>query len=171
MKGKEGFTLLEMVIALSIFTVVSIWAAGFLGSQMRVYKKQMQLAQAEAIGDRISFQIAHSLEKAVAFQEDDESDTLVYFEEILSAEDEAHTGEEIDAACEEHYLNLESIDLELPEDYRADLDFSGTEPEKAVVCMKIFYKEEEILSRKLEFPALYGDITQEWDDQDENEDE
>ena len=171
MKGKEGFTLLEMVIALSIFTVVGIWAAGFFGSQMRVYKKHMQLVQAESISDRLSFQIAHSLEKAIAFQENDESDTLVYFEKILSADNEERTGEETDAVCGENALNLESIDLELPKDYSAELDFSDTEPEKAVVCIKIFYEDEEILSRKLEFPALYGDITQEWDDQDEKEDE
>lgn len=161
MKGKEGFTLLEMVIALSIFTVIGIWAAGFFGSQMHVYKKQMQLAQAGSISDRLSFQIAHSLEKAVAFQENDESDTLVYFEEILSAEDEERPREETDAVCEERYLNLENIDLKLPKDYRAELDFSDTEPEKAMVCIKIFYQEEEILSRKLEFPALYGNIDQE----------
>ena len=34
--------------------------------------------------------------------------------------------------------------------------FSDTEPEIAVVYITILYKEEEIHTRKIELPALYG---------------
>ena len=171
MKGKEGFTLLEMVIALSIFAVIGIWAAGFLGSQMHVYKKQMQLAQAEAISDQISFQMAHSLEKAVAFGEETENDTLFYLEEVVSEDEKEVTLEDRKESLHKSSLSLEDLDLELTKDYDAELGFSDTEPDKAVVWIKIFCQGEEILSRKLEFPALYGETDQKWDDQYEKEDE
>ena len=49
-----------------------------------------------------------------------------------------------------------AIDQVSAGDYRVKLDFSDTEPEIAVVYITILYKEEEIHTRKIELPALYG---------------
>ena len=55
MKSKEGFTLLELSAVLSISAVVAVWASGFFGSQLTVYRKHMQLYQAESMGDAAAF--------------------------------------------------------------------------------------------------------------------
>lgn len=53
-------------------------------------------------------------------------------------------------------LTQEDIDQVSADDYRVKLDFSDSEPEIAVVYITILYKEEEIHTRKIELPALYG---------------
>lgn len=40
MRNRDGFTLLELVAALSLSAVIGIWAAGFFGSQMHEYKSR-----------------------------------------------------------------------------------------------------------------------------------
>lgn len=39
MKEKEGFTLLELIMVLSISAVIGVWAVSFLISQLVVYRK------------------------------------------------------------------------------------------------------------------------------------
>ena len=57
MRNRDGFTLLELVAALSLSAVIGIWAAGFFGSQMHEYKKQTQILKTEELADRVCFQI------------------------------------------------------------------------------------------------------------------
>ena len=52
MRNRDGFTLLELVAALSLSAVIGIWAAGFFGSQMHEYKKQTQILKTEELEDR-----------------------------------------------------------------------------------------------------------------------
>ena len=137
MKSKEGFTLLELIAVLSISAVVAVWASGFFGSQLTVYRKHMQLYQAESMGDAAAFKITSRLEQSVSFRIKD--DVLYYLE-----------GEDWNS------LTQEDIDQVSAGDYRVKLDFSDTEPEIAVVYITILYKEEEIHTRKIELPALYG---------------
>lgn len=72
MKSKEGFTLLELIAVLSISAVVAVWASGFFGSQLTVYRKHMQLYQAESMGDAAAFKITSRLEQSVSFRIDPE---------------------------------------------------------------------------------------------------
>ena len=139
MKSKEGFTLLELIAVLSISAVVAVWASGFFGSQLTVYRKHMQLYQAESMGDAAAFKITSRLEQSVSFRIDPGKDVLYYLE-----------GEDWNS------LTQEDIDQVSAGDYRVKLDFSDTEPEIAVVYITILYKEEEIHTRKIELPALYG---------------
>ena len=54
MRNRDGFTLLELVAALSLSAVIGIWAAGFFGSQMHEYKKQTQILKTEELaGNRV----------------------------------------------------------------------------------------------------------------------
>ena len=53
MRNRDGFTLLELVAALSLSAVIGIWAAGFFGSQMHEYKKQTQILKTEELADCI----------------------------------------------------------------------------------------------------------------------
>ena len=55
MRNRDGFTLLELVAALSLSAVIGIWAAGFFGSQMHEYKKQTQILKTEELADRVCF--------------------------------------------------------------------------------------------------------------------
>ena len=68
MKEKEGFTLLELIMALSISAVIGVWAVSFFISQLVVYRKQIQLSQAESLGDMAAFKITSKLEQAVSFR-------------------------------------------------------------------------------------------------------
>ena len=140
MKSEEGFTLLELIAVLSISAVVAVWASGFFGSQLTVYRKHMQLYQAESMGDAAAFKITSRLEQSVSFRIDPGKDDVLYYLE----------GEDWNS------LTQEDIDQVLAGDYRVKLDFSDTEPEIAVVYITILYKEEEIHTRKIELPALYG---------------
>ena len=69
MKSKEGFTLLELIAVLSISAVVAVWASGFFGSQLTVYRKHMQLYQAESMGDAAAFKITSRLEQSAIWKE------------------------------------------------------------------------------------------------------
>lgn len=140
MKSKERFTLLELIAVLSISAVVAVWASGFFGSQLTVYRKHMQLYQAESMGDAAAFKITSRLEQSVSFRIDPGKDDVLYYLE----------GEDWNS------LTQEDIDQVSAGDYRVKLDFSDTEPEIAVVYITILYKEEEIHTRKIELPALYG---------------
>lgn len=62
MRNRDGFTLLELVAALSLSAVIGIWAAGFFGSQMHEYKKQTQILKTEELADRVCFQITSRLD-------------------------------------------------------------------------------------------------------------
>ena len=70
MRNRDGFTLLELVAALSLSAVIGIWAAGFFGSQMHEYKKQTQILKAEELADRVCFQITSRLDHAFLFRVD-----------------------------------------------------------------------------------------------------
>ena len=131
---------MELIAVLSISAVVAVWASGFFGSQLTVYRKHMQLYQAESMGDAAAFKITSRLEQSVSFRIDPEKDDVLYYLE----------GEDWNS------LTQEDIDQVSAGDYRVKLDFSDTEPEIAVVYITILYKEEEIHTRKIELPALYG---------------
>ncbi len=140
MKGKEGFTLLELITALSISAVIGVWAAGFFGSQLVVYRKHIQLSQAESLGDMAAFKITSSLEQAASFRADPEKEDVLYYLE----------GEEWNS------LTAEEIEETMAGDYEVKVDFSDTEPKNAVAEITILYKGEEIHTRKIELPALYS---------------
>ena len=140
MKSKEGFTLLELIAVLSISAVVAVWATGFLRSKLTVYRRHMQLSQAESMGAAAAFKITSRVEQSVSFRIDPGKDDVLYYLE----------GEDWNS------LTQEDIDQVSAGDYRVKLDFSDTEPEIAVVYITILYKEEEIHTRKIELPALYG---------------
>ena len=131
---------MELIAVLSISAVVAVWASGFFGSQLTVYRKHMQLYQAESMGDAAAFKITSRLEQSVSFRIDPGKDDVLYYLE----------GEDWNS------LTQEDIDQVSAGDYRVKLDFSDTEPEIAVVYITILYKEEEIHTRKIELPALYG---------------
>lgn len=92
------------------------------------------------MGDAAAFKITSRLEQAVSFRIDPGKDDVLYYLE----------GEDWNS------LTQEDIDQVSAGDYRVKLDFSDTEPEIAVVYITILYKEEEIHTRKIELPALYG---------------
>ena len=88
----------------------------------------------------VAFKITSRLEQSVSFRIDPGKDDVLYYLE----------GEDWNS------LTQEDIDQVSAGDYRVKLDFSDTEPEIAVVYITILYKEEEIHTRKIELPALYG---------------
>jgi prepilin-type N-terminal cleavage/methylation domain-containing protein len=61
MRNRDGFTLLELVAALSLSAVIGIWAAGFFGSQMHEYKKQTQILKTEELAATSSSNVNPSL--------------------------------------------------------------------------------------------------------------
>ena len=92
------------------------------------------------MGDAAAFKITSRLEQSASFRIDPGKDDVLYYLE----------GEDWNS------LTQEDIDQVSAGDYRVKLDFSDTEPEIAVVYITILYKEEEIHTRKIELPALYG---------------
>ena len=154
MKEKEGFTLLELIMALSISAVIGVWAVSFFISQLVVYRKQIQLSQAESLGDMAAFKMTSKLEQAVSFRTDPRKEDALYYLE----------GGEWDS------IGAEDMEPLTDGDYEIKLDFSDTEPEMAAAWIIILYKGEEIHSRKIELPALWdsgkekqGDMTDEKD--------
>ena len=91
------------------------------------------------MGDAAAFKITSRL-SSLFFSHDPGKDDVLYYLE----------GEDWNS------LTQEDIDQVSAGDYRVKLDFSDTEPEIAVVYITILYKEEEIHTRKIELPALYG---------------
>ena len=79
MRNRDGFTLLELVAALSLSAVIGIWAAGFFGSQMHEYKKQTQILKTEELADRVCFQITSRLDHAFLFRVDPKESSVLYY--------------------------------------------------------------------------------------------
>ena len=79
MRNRDGFTLLELVAALSLSVVIGIWVAGFFGSQMHEYKKQTQILKTEELADRVCFQITSRLDHAFLFRVDPKESSVLYY--------------------------------------------------------------------------------------------
>ena len=84
MRNRDGFTLLELVAALSLSAVIGIWAAGFFGSQMHEYKKQTQILKTEELADRVCFQITSRLDHAFLFRVEKEYEVRLDFSDTQS---------------------------------------------------------------------------------------
>ena len=116
MRNRDGFTLLELVAALSLSAVIGIWAAGFFGSQMHEYKKQTQILKAEELADRVCFHITSRLDHAFLFRVDPKESSVLYY-----CEGSGELGEQWEQISEE------DLGLGAEKEYEVRLDFSDTQ--------------------------------------------
>lgn len=129
MRNRDGFTLLELVAALSLSAVIGIWAAGFFGSQMHEYKKQTQILKTEELADRVCFQITSRLDHAFLFRVDPKESSVLYY-----CEGSGELGEQWEQISEE------DLGLGAEKEYEVRLDFSDTQSQKAVSEITVLYK-------------------------------
>ena len=128
MRNRDGFTLLELVAALSLSAVIGIWAAGFFGSQMHEYKKQTQILKTEELADRVCFQITSRLDHAFLFRVDPKESSVLYY-----CEGSGELGEQWEQISEE------DLGLGAEKEYEVRLDFSDTQSQKAVSEITVLY--------------------------------
>ena len=159
MRNRDGFTLLELVAALSLSAVIGIWAAGFFGSQMHEYKKQTQILKAEELADRVCFQITSRLDYAFLFRVDPKESSVLYY-----CEGSGELGEQWEQISEEE------LDLGAEKEYEVRLDFSDTQSQKAVSEITVLYKGEKVYSRTIRLSSVYGYLEDGEDEKGENED-
>lgn len=162
MRNRDGFTLLELVAALSLSAVIGIWAAGFFGSQMHEYKKQTQILKAEELADRVCFQITSRLDHAFLFRVDPKESSVLYY-----CEGSGELGEQWEQISEE------DLGLGAEKEYEVRLDFSDTQSQKAVSEITVLYKGEKVYSRTIRLSSVYGyleDGEDEKAEENENED-
>lgn len=159
MRNRDGFTLLELVAALSLSAVIGIWAAGFFGSQMHEYKKQTQILKAEELADRVCFQITSRLDHAFLFRVDPKESSVLYY-----CEGSGELGEQWEQISEE------DLGLGAEKEYEVRLDFSDTQSQKAVSEITVLYKGEKVYSRTIRLSSVYGYLEDGEDEKGENED-
>ncbi len=145
MRNRDGFTLLELIAALSLSAIVGIWAAGFFGSQMHEYKKQTQILKAEELADRVGFQITSRLEQASIFKVDPKESSVLHY-----CEGSEGSGKQWEQLSEEDFGSGAE------KEYEVQLDFSDTQPHKAVAEITVLYKGEKVYSRTIRLSSVYG---------------
>lgn len=161
MRNRDGFTLLELVAALSLSAVIGIWAAGFFGSQMHEYKKQTQILKTEELADRVCFQITSRLDHAFLFRVDPKESSVLYY-----CEGSGELGEQWEQISEE------DLGLGAEKEYEVRLDFSDTQSQKAVSEITVLYKGEKVYSRTIRLSSVYGYLEDGEDEEaEENENE
>lgn len=158
MRNRDGFTLLELVAALSLSAVIGIWAAGFFGSQMHEYKKQTQILKAEELADRVCFQITSRLDHAFLFRVDPKESSVLYY-----CEGSGELGEQWEQISEE------DLGLGAEKEYEVRLDFSDTQSQKAVSEITVLYKGEKVYSRTIRLSSVYRYLEDGEDEKGENE--
>ena len=158
MRNRDGFTLLELVAALSLSAVIGIWAAGFFGSQMHEYKKQTQILKTEELADRVCFQITSRLDHAFLFRVDPKESSVLYY-----CEGSGELGEQWEQISEE------DLGLGAEKEYEVRLDFSDTQSQKAVSEITVLYKGEKVYSRTIRLSSVYGYLEDGEDEKGENE--
>ena len=154
MRNRDGFTLLELVAALSLSAVIGIWAAGFFGSQMHEYKKQTQILKTEELADRVCFQITSRLDHAFLFRVDPKESSVLYY-----CEGSGELGEQWEQISEE------DLGLGAEKEYEVRLDFSDTQSQKAVSEIT----GEKVYSRTIRLSSVYGYLEDGEDEKGENE--
>lgn len=158
MRNRDGFTLLELVAALSLSAVIGIWVAGFFGSQMHEYKKQTQILKTEELADRVCFQITSRLDHAFLFRVDPKESSVLYY-----CEGSGELGEQWEQISEE------DLGLGAEKEYEVRLDFSDTQSQKAVSEITVLYKGEKVYSRTIRLSSVYGYLEDGEDEKGENE--
>ena len=145
MRNRDGFTLLELVAALSLSAVIGIWAAGFFGSQMHEYKKQTQILKTEELADRVCFQITFQTGSCLPFPGGPQRSSVLYY-----CEGSGELGEQWEQISEE------DLGLGAEKEYEVRLDFSDTQSQKAVSEITVFIRREVILPDDPVFRSVYG---------------
>lgn len=162
MAGKEGFTLLETVMALAITAIMSVFLSGFLHPQMKLYYEFERISQARGMCYEAYVEIERALRYGLIYYCDSERpEELSYYERAANVPVKAFSREE--GLCEyapsvERWPRLTADDLDVVEmsGMHIELDFSGTQDSQVCVAIRVMSGETLVYEQDAVIGSMYS---------------
>lgn len=157
--GSRGFTLLELVMALSILAIVTVFAAGFLHPQIRLYYESDMRSRAESMCSEAYRELEQVLRYGYVYYVNRETpDRLAYY---VRDPDTSHSGEDgfvyemLPPVSRWPCISAEDLDVDENGDMTLELDFSGTSSRKANVLIRIMKDGEPVYEQEATVCSMY----------------
>lgn len=144
---KKGYTLIELVAALSISAVLGSFAAGFLFHQTHQYRSFCIRAEAGNLGTLVYMRLEKKLRYAREFYVNSQEPEQIFYRMV--PEDD---GGDMWTA-----LNPDEICGDIPEGFDIVVDFSGTKPLRAEAVLCIYFGEQPVYQQEYVINSLYED--------------
>lgn len=159
--GCQGFTLLELVAALSIAAVIGGFAAGFLHPQAKLYYGFDRLAKAEGMCSQAYTKLEELLRYGyVYYVEPGHPETLSYYVREPgisrpSCEVNGITYEKLPPVSGWPHISADDLEVDAFDGMTLELDFDGTETGQARVLIRIMKDEETVYEQEAVIHSMY----------------
>lgn len=144
---QEGFTLLEMVITLSVFSVAGLFFTGFMLKSTAFLEKSARQARAGEISAEAARHLEEELRYGFGFRAAGEKN-----EELAFWIRENHGSEE----DREGYLDPSEL-YGRQEGYELVFDFGDTTESQVRAAITVFWEEEVVGRRRTVITSMYGE--------------
>jgi len=159
--GCQGFTLLELVAALSITAVIGVFAAGFLHPQVKLYYGFDKLAKAEGMCGQAYTKLEGLLRYGYMYHvEPGYPETLAYYVREPgtpnpSCDVDGITYEKLPPVSGWTHISADDLDVDTFDGMTLELDFDGTQARKAKVLIRIMKDEETVYEQEAVIHSMY----------------
>lgn len=156
----RGFTLLEMVMALSIAAVVGVFAAGFLHPQIELYYEMDRKSQAKGMCTQAYMELEKILRYGYIYYYDPAcpEELLYYVRENGTGEVVEHgtVYEKLPPVIRWPSLSADDLDIEEYGGMSLELDFDGTTRQEAKVAIRVVKDGETVYEQDAVIRSMYG---------------
>ncbi len=159
--GCQGFTLLELVAALSITAVIGVFAAGFLHPQVKLYYGFDRLAKAEGMCGQAYTKLEGLLRYGYMYHvEPGYPETLAYYVREPgtpnpSCDVGGITYEKLPPVSGWAHISADDLDVDTFDGMTLELYFDGTQAREAKVLIRIMKDEETVYEQEAVIHSMY----------------
>ena len=143
--GCQGFTLLELVAALSITAVIGVFAAGFLHPQVKLYYGFDKLAKAEGMCGQAYTKLEGLLRYGYMY----------HVEPGPSCDVDGITYEKLPPVSGWPHISADDLDVDTFDGMTLELYFDGTQAREAKVLIRIMKDEETVYEQEAVIHSMY----------------
>lgn len=150
---QEGFTLLEMVITLSVFSAAGLFFTGFMLKSTAFLEKSARQARAGEISAEAARHLEEELRYGFGFRAAGEQNEKLAFRIRENHGSEADYGSEADR---ERYLDPSEL-YGRQDGYELVFDFGDTTESQVRAVITVFWEEEVLGRRRTVITSMYGE--------------